>query len=951
MVSGAIALDMRFMPGNTSSFRDRYFSKLMPLLEKARENIIERFVNLYSVSKEGATKFTNTVFFNSLTSMNLFPKKDNDKNKTNAKNNETTSNSTDNHNFARSSGIISRMLLNNRPLFETLVFEKESDFARFVGTMQGFVPGNLGIGLSFTNYSGSTDFSENISAINVMKIKLRISEKLGSDKDAINACFFMTVYHENIHQYGAFRDIKYRQSDGRLTNQNLGWLNDGFVEFMALRVFRQIHGNKHDAALERIDNAGLGSYANDVKIIDALQGVLGIDYIARQFSSAPSKYETGVFLAQNSLAIKQKMNTILESSGDYIFHLGSEIVRNKSEPKNANALTSELISYLHLLKSYKNGEVFLYPSNEKGQLLKNINALAKNPHLNSGDASTLAANVFSYFDLLRYGKTGVTSPPSVVCINSTDGETYRDFARKYTFEIPVSLNRYRQVVSIPDNPILIDSDKNKITVLGINPLPKSNIMFADTHKKLVLLTAAEMYLKKTGQSHSDAELESSAKDALVLGLLHRAGMALTSNELLVIKQFQSYESLFGGYAELLQKYFSGDLRMKNMIPGGQGMQKLPAKMPLYFEELNTYFGILGKYGPNMQIAKSDINVKNYAFKEFESDFNKDNYVGTLKLLSYAVPSLPPFYRMALCSNLLTFLKIRDSLKAPNVAQACLSLSSAHGTHSSLACQIHSLFFLGEPQNSLAWASYMEVHRRLQLNIIKYDTSSPNIFEGIDTERNVQAALSKLPKRAQEGYINTALLDISSAVGNRAPGAHAPSISDSLPLAEFESDNAELRYLMEYYWNKQKYSRGKFGEEEYSRMSGTLDRTLYEFAFACGFVPHTRENGTFVLKNIQPGGIVTDRHFAAPDLSSAFLASTAPAKLEDIRKSFIESVSSKSISFQPADVLFGRGNFNLGMVSGIINSMKDSKAAKTDFLKYANMTTECCLGTNHFATYL
>ncbi len=81
MISGEIALDIRFTQGNTRSFRDSYLSKLMPLLEKARENIVRQFIHLYNISKEGATRFNSEKPINVINSSNLFPKKDKDKDK------------------------------------------------------------------------------------------------------------------------------------------------------------------------------------------------------------------------------------------------------------------------------------------------------------------------------------------------------------------------------------------------------------------------------------------------------------------------------------------------------------------------------------------------------------------------------------------------------------------------------------------------------------------------------------------------------------------------------------------------------------------------------------------------------------------------------------------------------------------------------------------------------
>ncbi len=843
----------------------------------------------------------------------------------------------------------------SKPEFEVLIFEKEKDFARFVGDVQNFVPGNLGIGYSVTKYSGPTDLTENISAINVMKIKLRINKELGKDSDAIIACIFMTNYHEILHHYGVFKDINYKSPDGRIVTQNLEWLNDGFVEFMTRRVFRQIHGNKYDASLERIDKAGLGSYANYVKIIDALQSVLGIGYIARQFSAAPTKYDTNTFIAQNSLAVKKKLDDILEFSGDHVFELGSEIVRYKHQSATANALTSELVSYLHQLQAHRSNPTVLYPPNQKGRILEAINTLTSNSHLYSSSASALAANVFSYFDLVRYGKTGVTSPPDVICIESKDSEKYRDFVTKYSkssIDNNAPYNYYRTITSTLDGPIHLDNKGNKIIVLAMNPIPKSDTVFAGTYNKLVLQAAAEMYLDKNSLPNSNPNMADSVKSALILGLIHKAHLALTRDELLALKQFQPYESLFGGETALMQRYFSNNLNVETLFRNAPGMSNLPASLPLYFEELNTYYGILGRYGASMQVVKSDINLGNYIFKDFESDFNRNNYVGTLKLLSYAVPSLPPFYRMALCSNLLTLLKTNDSLKAPNVAQACMSLSSAHGHHSPLGPSINSLFFL-ERESSAAANMSMEIHRRVQLNIIKYGSSSHKIFEGIETHGEVQGAVKPFESNSlkDKAYINDVLKDISLAIGNRNTNSHVPSISDNIQMDSFEPDNPDLYYNTNFYWNKQNlYSRGTFDAVEYARISGTLDRTLYEFAFACSFIPHKYEAGNIILKSIKDG-VVSHRKIAAPDLSKAFLETTTRAQLESIKKSFIADISSKSINFQAGDMLFGAGNFKLGAVSGIIKAMKDSKTAKTDFLKHANMTTECCLGTNHFATYL
>ncbi len=401
----------------------------------------------------------------------------------------------------------------------------------------------------------------------------------------------------------------------------------------------------------------------------------------------------------------------------------------------------------------------------------------------------------------------------------------------------------------------------------------------------------------------------------------------------------------------LEKYLDSELGVAEIIRKNPALPMLPTNTPLYFENQNTYFGILNKYGEGFKPMNSGILVKDYAFSQFESDFKADNYVGTLKLLSYAVPSLPPFYRMVLASNMLAYLNSQGSMHAPNVAQACLSLSSVHGMHSTLGSPISAIFFPNAKQGADADMA-MEIHRIVQRNIISHGTSSPKIFDSIENKEKYDQTISAFISggTVDATHINAALADISSAIGPRGLVSRVPSISDSMQLAELETDNPELRERMNIYWNNQEgYSRGVFDNIEYARMSANLGVALHEFAFACGFVPHKRDANSIIIKNTQ-SGMPLARKIDAANLNPLYQDSASDAAKESAKRSFLASIA-KPVTFNAGDILFGAWNFNLDVVSGMLKAMKDSNTAKTDFLKHANLTSECCLGTNHFATCL
>ncbi len=361
MSTAEFALKPGFFPVTAATGRQNVFSKLLPLYEKAIDKISEKFTYLYSSAASSFTQLSNMPFFKAMNSSDMFPKKDKESRK--SAYNERKAKEPKGESQPRID-IFRFLILDD---FSTFVYTDENELRNKINDLTKVSFGNLPIGLSFTPYSGPVNLRENVCFVNKPLIKRYVSDTIGDDIEAVNACTNMTAYHENIHQYGIFRNIKHYDSNGNVSELSASWLNDGFVELTAMHVFKKIHGSKYDQAIERMDSAGLTSYSNYVRIIEALSEIVGYNYLADQFTLAPKKGEYAS-PALNTIEVKQKLNSILASSGDYVFELASDIVSstNKLRKEDAIRKTDELVAYLHDLRDYRYGIKHMFAPNADG---------------------------------------------------------------------------------------------------------------------------------------------------------------------------------------------------------------------------------------------------------------------------------------------------------------------------------------------------------------------------------------------------------------------------------------------------------------------------------------------------------------------------------------------------------------------------------------------------------
>ncbi len=556
-------------------------------------------------------------------------------------------------------------------------------------------------------------------------------------------------------------------------------------------------------------------------------------------------------------------------------------------------------------------------------------------------AKYIIGAVYDYYDKKIYGKPGVTNPPRL------------DFSDKTTFVVGNSLWNngrpnygpiYTYTYNITD-PIQSGTTVNSLTIyMNVFTLPKNISRIFGRKSVYLAYKATEHYFNSYAKDHNymEASYPFYQLHKFLAGANFKLNLGPES-----IHQFQQiavYEKILGNRS-LFEIYSQNKLNADSALPFHTHALGSRLRAHLYFENPTTHQGMASLICNNLPyLSDSKITIKNYTFGQFESDFKSNSYLGTLNLLAYAVPSLPPFYRMVLASNLLVTLKTRDALSAQNTAFARLALSKAHGNHSPLDNTISQIFY---PKNEYAspHAMAFEVHSRIQKNLIKYGSGSEMLFEGISNLMELKKVKTHLSRKkfADDRHINRVLSDISLAIGTRNDSIHAPSLSDQIDVGHIESSNPNLHYLMSYYSNKQPYARNG-DDNDYQRLSANLDRALVESAFAYSFIPHNATTGSIILNDSNGN----KKEIVVPQLLDMSLSEAGYSKNGGV---FNRDISKKMSLFQPDDIIFGQANFDLKFASSMIDAMKNAGNAKSAFLEYANMTTECCLGTNHFGTYL
>ncbi len=772
--------------------------------------------------------------------------------------------------------------------------------------------------------------------------------------------FILTIIHELTHLTGSGFGNELLIFNGKTYSTNLSPLNEGFTERYSRSAMKELFPKEFKSNKDKY-------YDEYVSIVDRMLGLADPKLLQGAYFEGPSSGKLQMYVD-----VISKLD--LETSFRLFRNINAIGKINERNPKvNLEPILSEISKNLSVLEKRKaevssakrkqrHGHeaaakpvfVPVFPQGESGRLLQEIYYNSGDDKLDFFQANRLVVAVYNYLDYLRFGVTGKTNPPGVSFSKQTVYRTYPTIStrshlpRGFYYKSPPS-----QPVDVHEiiNPILLPGEGNA-SDLTIYPTVQMNSELSSTfmgsYSKYLVFRATELYFKtrlgrvsefdKIFVQFQAQKLLIEAKRPIYVGPAFAA----------MLQRMAVYEKALGGREKAIEKYFSRGIYHSNFVSVNSLSPKNQLNQHLYFENYTTFIGISSLLGENISQPTATINVDNYTFGQFEKDFNSNKYVGTLKLLSYAVPSLPPFYRMVLASNLLVALKVRGHLAAQNAAYASLCLSTAHGTHLPLANDISNLFY-PEHDYGQSGAMAFQVHYQVQQNIVLHGSGSDMLFSMVFNKDLLKLTMNHLKRQREDdsAHINRVLLRVSRYIGSRSDGFPVPSISDGISFAPIEPPNDALRQRMQYYWNKQPYSRGSFTDSEFQRMSRNLDTTLVEAALAYSFVPHVKDavlKDVITLSNSREGPIA----LKIMDLTEAM---SDNIKKEKAKPAFIEAISRKMDVFRPGDILFGSANYDGKLAYGILDAMRKSGNAKSVFLEYANMTTECCLGTNHFGTYL
>lgn len=299
---------------------------------------------------------------------------------------------------------------------------------------------------------------------------------------------------------------------------------------------------------------------------------------------------------------------------------------------------------------------------------------------------------------------------------------------------------------------------------------------------------------------------------------------------------------------------------------GEDAVSLLERGHFYFENPDTTAYLTLYLIENLGNARQDERAALFeplSYNQFEKEFLESPYTATYKLMSYAVPNLPPYYRSELTSCSLVYLKEKyGKIRPEAVASLALTLSTAkQGSHAPLTDSMSGLFFDFPDKFKREHMSHI-VNLHVINNMLQDADSLVAITNGLGSSWELKAIYDSIPEVADLGgrYESEVLLSLSTALANRELSRKFTSFTLTTPSAlDGAYAEQQLEAASQYYRHQSSYAAMDLTPETISGLVQSTNQVLNEFALECARLQPEFEVGydkiTGVLLAELPNGLI------------------------------------------------------------------------------------------------